>query len=123
MPPLRSNPKPELVAVIPTDRELQIDLDSRAAVKTFRRRLNFIRARNRAYKKLRWHLRSRITRSKSKKWHATVTSSQRMTLLERLCLQTLLGDDPQRAIYNFYRYLNESRFPILFYEKGKHHGA
>ena len=110
-----------LRAVIPTDRELQIDIDSDRALRHFRKRYGFFCSQLRAYHRLGWRIRMRVVRSKGAKghYHATVTMSQRMTLLERLCAQVLLGDDENRAMYNFFRYLNESRFPILFYEKNE----
>lgn len=109
---------PKKVAVVPSDRELQIDLDTDRAFSNFKRNLAFFRSQARAYSAFSdWSIRVRITRSPGGNRHATVALSQRMTLLERLCAQMLLGDDPNRAMYNFFRYLNGSRFPILFYEK------
>lgn len=109
------------LAIIPDDWTLQVDLDSAKAVKLFRTRLNFFKARMRAYSRLRgWRLTAQVTRSTTRgHYHAVIRSSERFTMAERLCAQALLGDDPNRGIYNFFRYLNGSRFPILFYESGQ----
>lgn len=112
---------PKVIARIPTDRELQIDLDSRKELAYYKHRLQFVRGRMYSYARLRgWKFLPVVTRSRGGKgFHVTITSSQRMTVCERICLQALLGSDPNREMFNFFRYLNESRFPILFYEKAK----
>src|SRR5581483_2266957 len=106
-------------AVIPDDYTLQIDLDSRAALRNFRNRCNFFRARFRAYRNLS-HWRFHVCVSKSSSpghYHATVTFTERLTQAERGWAQALLGDDPNRGIYGFFRHLNGSRYPFLFFER------
>lgn len=114
-----SNQRSKLkVAVIPTDRELQIDIDSDRAYRRFKDRFNFFQACIRNYRRMAdWKATARVTRSPGGNRHATITLSQRMTQCERICAAVLLGDDPNRGMYNFFRYLNESRFPVMFYEK------
>jgi hypothetical protein len=109
------------VYVVPTDRELQIDLDSKRDVKKFRKRLSFFKSQIWAYDSLKdWKLKIKTSRSISGKgYHVKITVSQRMTICERICAQVLLGDDPNRGMYNFFRYLNGSRFPVLFFERKK----
>ena len=106
-------------AIIPDDWTLQIDLDSAKALRLTRTRLNFFKARMRAYSRLRgWRLSAKVTRSATRgHYHVTIHSSERLTVPERIAAQALLGSDPNREIYNFFRHLNGSRFPILFYEK------
>lgn len=107
-------------AVFPTDRQLQIDLDSNARFKFYKNRLNFFRARIASYQKLRdWKLTPTVTKSMGGNRHVTIDLSQRMTDCERILAGLLLGDDPDRAMYAFFRYLNGSRFPVLFYERKK----
>jgi hypothetical protein len=108
-------------AIIPDDWTLQVDLDSRASLKKYLERLNFFRARLRSYSRLRgWMLHSTVKQSATRgHFHVTIRSSDRLTVPERIAAQALLGSDPNREIYNFFRHLNGSRFPILFYEKGK----
>lgn len=113
-----TNRRTELVAVIPSDREIQVDIDSDKAYVYFKDRYRFFRACIRNYRRMaNWRVKVRVTRSPGGNRHATVTLSQRMTQCERICAAVLLGDDPARAMYNFFRHLNESRFPVLFYEK------
>lgn len=105
-------------AVIPDDWTLQVDVDSAKALAQFRIRLNFFKARMRAYSRLRgWRLNAKVTRSATHgHYHVTIHSSERLTVSERIAAQALLGSDPNREIYNFFRHLNGSRFPVLFYE-------
>ena len=109
-------------AVIPDDYTVQIDLDSRDALRNFRNRCNFFRARFRAYRKLRhWSFHVRVSRSSSPwHYHATVIFTERLTQAERGWAQALLGDDPNRGVYGFFRHLNGSRYPFLFFERGPH---
>jgi hypothetical protein len=114
------NVKDRFVAVIPTDRELQVDLDSPRALELFKRRIRFFRHQVRTYPHLKdWKFSVYYTRSRSGNRHATIKLSQRMTVCERITAQILLGDDAKRGVYNFFRYLNGSRWPILLYEKRK----
>ena len=107
------------VAVIPDDYTVQIDLDSRAALANFRNRVAFFRARFRAYRNLHhWRFSIRLLRSATRgHYHATVTFTERLTQAERGWAQALLGDDPNRGVYGFFRHLNGSRYPFLFFEK------
>lgn len=111
---------PARVAVAPDDWTLQIDIDSARAYKYFKNRINFFQARIRAYQGFhKWRLHYKVTRSINGNRHITIKSSMRLTICERICAQVLLGDDLNRGMYNFFRYLNGSRFPILFFEKRK----
>lgn len=105
--------------VIPSDHELQIDLDSPRAYKAFRKRLNFFRNRLWAYRSLRhWRITIKTSPSPSGRGkHVTIRLSQRMTICERICAQMILGSDLNRETYNFFRYLNHSQFPVLFFER------
>lgn len=107
-----------LSAVIPDDWTLQIDCDTRKQLLYYKQRLRFVRGRLGSYGKLKsWRLYPKITRSRNGNYHVTIRSTERLTMIERICLQTLLGSDPNREMFNFFRYLNGSRFPVLFYEK------
>jgi hypothetical protein len=117
----RTKPGSVAVAVIPNPHEVQVDLDCKKDREWFENRIRFFRSQLRAYRKLKgWRITVKMRRSKQiGHFHVTIFSSQRLTMLERICLAVLLGDDPNRGMYNFFRYLNESRFPVLFYEKRK----
>ena len=106
-------------AVIPDDYTLQIDLDSHAALLTFRNRVRFFRARFRSYRNLsHWRFSVIVRRSSTHgHYHGLVTFTERLTQAERGWAQALLGDDPNRGIYGFFRHLNGSRYPFLFFEK------
>lgn len=114
----KSMSKSDKRMVLPNDHTLQIDCDSRAALKNFYDRLAFFKSRIHEYG-LGWTFLYKIHQSSPKHYHITVTLSQRMNLCERILAQTLLGDDPNRAMFNFFRYLNGSRVPVLFFEKRK----
>jgi hypothetical protein len=116
---LRTVPGSVRVAVIPSPHEVQVDLDTKKDRAWFENRIRFFRSQLRAYRNLKgWRITVKMKRSRQVgHFHVTVFSSQRLTMLERICMAALLGDDPSRAMYNFFRYLNESRFPVLFYER------
>jgi len=96
------------------DRTLQIDLDTRAALRLFLRQHRLLTAGG-------W-LPSRppkITRSRGGNLHAVIRLAQPTPALERVLLQALLGSDPVREARNYGRVKNGAPYPILFFEKKK----
>jgi hypothetical protein len=59
----------------------------------------------------------RITPSKTEShWHIRVFLKNRLTLLQRIALQAILGSDPVREFMNYQRVRLKSPHPILFLE-------
>lgn len=115
----KSMSKSDKRMVLPNDHTLQIDCDSRRALVNFGKRYKFFVHRIFDYG-LNWTTGATVRKSAQRgHYHVTVHVSQRMNLCERILAQTLLGDDPNRAMFNFFRYLNGSRVPVLFFEKRK----
>ncbi|MGH7239031.1 MAG: hypothetical protein ACREHG_03085, partial [Candidatus Saccharimonadales bacterium] len=102
-----------LIVVFPQDNEIQIDLDNKAAVKEFRRRLGFFKAIhgkliNRVY----------YTHSRSGGTHVTIQLTRPVeSKVERIMFQALLGSDAKREMLSLMDLFQAQREPTLFYEK------
>jgi len=108
-----------VVAVTPTATEAQIDLDTRADLKLFRKQWLILKSRCKMYGfHCRWKY--RISRSRNGGWHVTLTWGKRlMGAEERIALQACLGSDRVRELLSLIRWWAGSRHPTLFFEERK----
>lgn len=102
-----------LVAVRACNNELQIDIDSHAALRDYGWHYRML---SEAGLTRGW--RPRVVSSKKKNHaHVTIRLPRALPLIERICLQTLLRSDIRRETFNYIRAKKGSRTPIVFFEK------
>jgi hypothetical protein len=101
--------------VLPADNQLQIDIDSEAALATFNKNLpkfelHFAKVINKE-----------IVPSKSgdpNKMHITLTlNTDLFDTNAKIAFQAFLGSDPTRELLSYVRWSNNDEHPTLFYEK------
>lgn len=101
--------------------ELQIDIDSNAALNLFRAHWHIFNSRMAAYRKPITSL-TTIEPSPSGKrghWHITITFQRALDPTTRIALQAVLGSDRMRELLSLCRLLNGSPIPTLFFEVKK----
>ena len=101
--------------------ELQIDIDSNAALKMFNEHWHIFNSRMAAYRKPITSL-TTIKASPSGKrghWHITITFQRPIDPATRIALQSVLGSDRVRELLSLCRLLNGSPIPTLFFEVKK----
>lgn len=104
--------------VVPTARQLQIDLDSYEAVLVHAGQMSLLRRRSTLTKG--W--RKTIHRSESRgHFHITITMPKPLNVFKRIALQALLGSDMKREMMNWMRAERRQRLPILLFERS--HGT
>jgi hypothetical protein len=115
-----------LVVVEPKSNELQIDLDGARALRRYGMQFAILR---RAGLTKGW--KEKITPSRKRGHvHVTIKTDQRavkntawprsqFTILERIGLAAILGDDPARAAFNWCRAALGEKYPVVFFEEKK----
>lgn len=103
----------EYVVIIPTDRELQIDLDGPEALRRYGWQFEMFKRNGLADG---W--KEKVLPSKTPGHvHVIITMPQPMKLKNRIAVQTILGDDIKRAAFNWIRACKRSRVPIALFRK------
>lgn len=100
-----------LIAIVPTDSELQIDLDREYSVEDEILKVvykhdfegHFIAESN--------------TKSKSGFTHTYIKLSSELPMIERIALQLILGSDRKRELFNYIRWKKGLDTPICLFEK------
>ena len=105
--------KQGLRVVLPTALELQIDIDSDEALYDFERRYEL--ARNTGLPLAGYS--SQPSKSGGEKRHITVRMSLKITPLERIALQAILGSDWRRELFSYDRLQRGDAVPTLFFER------
>jgi hypothetical protein len=106
--------KENLRVVLPTSRELQIDIDSDDAFATFTQAYELLRNLG-TFGAAGYSVRP--SRSGGEKRHVTVRLSLAITSLERIALQAILGSDWRREMFSIARLQEGQAIPTLFFEK------
>jgi hypothetical protein len=101
-----------LKVVVPGPRQLQLDIDTDEAYATYEKM--YTRLADLGYV---CGASQRPSRSKPEGRHVTVNLSFYPTAIERIALQAIMGSDPAREAYSFFRYKSGEAIPTLFYEK------
>lgn len=103
----------DLVVKLPEPNQLFIDIDSLADLGTFHGNYGLIDQ----YVGIEGFV---ITESRNggEGKHIVVTLSKNITLTERCLLQAILGSDLRREAHGFWRIMQGSTTPTLFFEKG-----
>lgn len=104
-----------LVVVLPSDKELFLDIDSGDALATFHAQLELLKGAIPIGVEG-WE----ITPSQSRRpghVHITVRLRRAVTRLEALLLQAVLGSDLKRELLGFGRYLGEAEVVTAFFER------
>lgn len=96
---------------IPGFLEIQLDLDTAASIKEFKRRLGFFRSIHPCMVSL-----VEFTTSRNGGTHVYITLNKSVTALERIGLQAILGSDAKREILSLKDYFEAQREPTLFFE-------
>jgi len=104
--------KEGLRVVVPTAFELQIDIDSEEALFEFERRYDFARQLG-----LVSSYSMRPSKSGGERYHVTARVPLKITPLERITLQAILGSDWRREILSLERLNKGDAIPTLFFEK------
>ena len=102
--------------VVPSARQLQIDLDSHEALITYAGQINLLRRRSDITKGWRKTIRPSETRGH---FHITITMPKPLSVKHRIALQALLGSDLKREAMNWIRAYKRQRLPILLFTKEK----
>jgi hypothetical protein len=117
-PKRKQSSEGELIAVREERDQLLVDLDSRAALQEFEKRIHCLVAIScKSGPCIPIIKEWRVTKSRNGNYHAYVTLIKPMPLQQRNTLRIILGDDPYRAIHNFMRTLHGSPAPVVFFEK------
>ena len=104
-----------MLAILPAPNQIQIDLDSPAALKFFLRQFRILQLRSETYGK-QFRFRKTILRSRGGHWHAIVERDKPAFLpLERVALQAALGSDCTRELLNYMRILHGSNRPCMLF--------
>jgi hypothetical protein len=93
--------------------ELQCDLDSSIALKTFWKGIQLIRA-SKHLNITKISVRRSLTRNH---YHGRVWLTRSLPVMERVTLQLTLGDDPIRGLMNWGRVRNRDPHPILLIDR------
>lgn len=101
----------DLRIVVPTARELFIDIDSEEDYKIFSKQFYLLTQFGLVYKDY------RLTTSKSGNKHVVVTLLNPITPTERILLQAVLGSDRTRELLSYIRIRKGDPTPTIFFEK------
>jgi hypothetical protein len=105
-----------LTVIVAQPNELQIDIDKSKALELYGWQMYMLREA-----KLTKGWRVRILPSKSRGHaHILVTMPRKMRLIERILLQTLLGSDIKREMFNYLRAKRGSKLPIVLFRRPSH---
>ena len=102
--------------VEPKRNEIQIDLDGAKAIHIYARQFMFLK-REGVTKG--WRERMTTSKSGGSHMHVTITLPYKIDDFKRVAYATVLGDDRKRAAFNLARVIKGTRFPIVFFEKGR----
>jgi len=100
-----------LLCIFPKDNEVQLDLDSEVAFEEFTKR----------HKMLSNYFESMLPYKKTESktpghYHITVELPITVDHIERLAIQSILGSDPMREMFNLYRYLGTGNPDTCLFE-------
>ena len=101
-----------LKVVVPGDNEIQVDIDSHEIPDEFHDRLELAEDLG-----LVDRFSDRGSRSKSGNWHVTIRASRKLTAVERILLQALLGSDWKREMLSYHRSLHGNTTPSVLFEQ------
>ena len=112
--PYKAAEEENLTVVLPTEFQLQLDLDTEEEYNQFITVLRHIEKDTGFY-----FAPFEVSYSKSgpPKRHVTLTTTVPMSVWQRIALQFALGSDPVRERLNCERVLLNDPFPIAFFEK------
>ncbi len=102
--------------VEPKRNEIQVDLDGAKAIHLYARQYMFL-AREGITKG--WRERMTVSKSGGNHMHVTITTPHNMDDITRCAYASVLGDDPKRAAFNLARVIKRTKYPIVFFEKGR----
>lgn len=88
------------ICVFPEDHQVQLDLDSEVALEEFLKRIHMLGnyfSQEVEYEK--------VSSKTPGHYHITVNLPITVDHIERLAIQSILGSDPMREMFNLYRYL------------------
>lgn len=114
---LRNAKRDGMLIIQPKRNQLQIDIDSARDMHNYCRQYMLL---SREGLTVGWKERMTVSKGGGNHFHITITMPHRIDDLKRVAYQTVLGDDLKRAAFNLCRVIKRNKYPIVFFEKGKH---
>jgi hypothetical protein len=102
--------------VEPKRNEIQIDLDGAKAIHVYARQYMFL---EREGVTKGWRERMTVSKSGGSHMHVTITTPHNMDDVTRCAYAAVLGDDMKRAAFNLARVIKGTKYPIVFFERGR----
>lgn len=100
-----------LVAVLPEECELFLDIDNKDDFEVMTEIIKVLRHNHFKIAE------EKVTRSKSKKWHVYLRTELPLDAMTRIALQACLGSDRKREALSILRHLHGNFAPTVFFEK------